>query len=321
MDTWRTTPRRTKCTYHHALGVDGPAGRALPVLVVRGCEDGPTLVTFAGVHGDEYEPMAAVQRVFAQAEPESLTGTWVAVACCNVDAFLAGGREGPEDGKNLARVFPGRADGTLTERVAYCLTHDFISKASFVCDLHSGGRVYRMLPMAGYMLSSPSMTAVQRRAAQAFGLPFVWGTAPEPGRSLSAAADWGVPAIYCETTGTGGCREQDVEAYARGTFRLMTHLGMLPGEAKPPPGQRVLEDPTPSSGHLQVKNTTPVDGLFLTSLELGSRVERGDVLGRVVDSFGRVRFECRTDTAGEIILLRHLSRVVAGDALAVVVPV
>jgi predicted deacylase len=290
-------------------------------MAVRGRNEGATLLTLAGVHGDEYEPMAAVQRVFSELDPDKLAGTWVGVGCCNVDAYLAGGREGPADGKNLARVFPGRADGSLTERVAWCLTNDFIRRASFLCDLHSGGRIYRMVPLSGYMLTDSATTAVQREAAKAFGLSLVWGTAPEAGRSLSAAAEYHVPAIYCETTGTGGCRPGDVEAYVRGTTRLMTHLGMLAGRLEPTPGQRVVEDPTPSSGHLQVKNVSPVDGLFIAHVGLRNRVRPGDVLGRVVDLLGTPLFECRTDMDGEVILVRHLARVKAGDALAVVIPV
>ena len=316
---WWSTATNTQRTYPHAVDREAPADRALPVMVVRGGRDGPTLVTLAGVHGDEYEPMGAVQRVFASLEPAALTGTWVAVGCCNVDAYLAANREGPSDGKNLARVFPGRADGTLTERVAHCLTEDFIRRASLVCDLHSGGRIYRMVPLAGYSLVEADLTEVQRQAARVFGLPWVWGTAPNEGRTLSAAREHGVPGIYCETTGTGGCREEDVAAYAEGVRRLMVHLGMLAGSVAPPAGQRVVEDATPESGHLQVQNVTPEDGLFRAAVDLNDRVSEGDLLGVVTDLFGQVLFECRTAKSGTVILVRHLARVQAGDSLAVVV--
>ncbi|MBN1344315.1 MAG: succinylglutamate desuccinylase/aspartoacylase family protein [Phycisphaerae bacterium] len=317
--SWSSTDPGTKRTYHHPIHPDGPADRAMPVMVVRGVRDGATLLTLAGVHGDEYEPMAAVQRVFAALDPTTLSGTWVAVACCNVDAYLAAGREGPVDGLNLARVFPGTPEGTLTEHVAHCLTEDFIRHASFLCDLHSAGRIFRMVPLAGYIMAEPELTTIQRDAARVFGLPLVWGTAPNEGRTLSAAYAHGVPAIYCETTGAGGCRDEDVAAYAEGLRRLMIHLGMLDGHVQPPPDQRLVEDPTPESGHLQVKNVTPVDGLFRPAVDLYDKVAPGDLLGRVTDLFGNVTFECRTDTVGTVILVRHLTRVNAGDSLAVVI--
>ncbi len=316
---WWDTPDAAKRTYRHPVGPDGPDDRAMPVVVVRGAKEGPTLVTFAGVHGDEYEPMAAVQQTYADLAPDLLTGTWVGVVCCNVDAWLAADREGPDDGKNLARVFPGRPDGSLTERIAHCLTEDFIAKASFLCDLHAAGSAYRMVPLAGFSLLDEALTQRQREAAKAFGLPWVWGTSPNEGRSLSAAAERGVPAIYCETSGMGSCRRQDIDAYAAGLANLMCQLGMRSGRVEPPPNQRIIEDPTPDSGHLQTKNVTPVEGLFLSAVDLNDDVSEGDLLGTVVDLFGQVRFECRSDRVGTVIMLRHLARVEAGDSLAVVV--
>jgi len=318
-EPWWTTEPGVRRHYEHPIGLDGPTDRAMPVMVVRGRRDGPTLVTLAGVHGDEYEPMAAVQRTFADLDPASLTGTWVAVGCCNVDAYLSANREAGVDGKNLARVFPGRADGTLTERVAHCLTHDFIRRASFLCDLHSAGRAYRMVPLAGYNVGDEALAGVQRDAAAAFGLPLVWGTPPNEGRTLSVAYEHKIPAIYCETTGAGGCRDEDVEAYVRGVRRLMIHLHMLAGQVEPSPDTRIVEDATPESGHLQVQNVTPVDGVFRAAVDLNDELRKGDLLGRVFDLFGQVRFECRTDKPGTVILIRHLARVEAGDALAVVV--
>ena len=88
-----------------------------PKTVIESGEAGPHLVITAGVHGDEYEPMAAIQRVFGELQPAELAGTVVMVSCCNVDAYLSQSREAQVDGANLARVFPGSAEGTLTERV------------------------------------------------------------------------------------------------------------------------------------------------------------------------------------------------------------
>ena len=102
----------------------GPLDR-LPVLYVRGANPGPTLLCFAGVHGDEFEPMAAVHDFYRALDPAAMTGSWVCVACAGVSGYLAANRLG-SDGKNLARCFPGSADGTLTERVAHTLQRDFL---------------------------------------------------------------------------------------------------------------------------------------------------------------------------------------------------
>ena len=74
-------------------------------------------------------------------------GTFVAITCCNVDAHLVPHRESPSDGKNLARVFPGRPN------VAHCIFEDFIKRdVTLYCDLHTAGQDMRMIPTIGYVL-------------------------------------------------------------------------------------------------------------------------------------------------------------------------
>ena len=128
---WWETPAGTKRSYSHQLGPSVEAwapGRALPVLVAQGAQPGPTLLVSAGIHGNEYDGMVALRRVWEELDPSELSGTFVAIMCCNVDAHLVPDRNSAYDGQNLARVFPGKVDGTLTERVAYCIQHDFIEK-------------------------------------------------------------------------------------------------------------------------------------------------------------------------------------------------
>lgn len=106
---WDSVPNTKRAYTHPIVGAaeSFAPGRGLPTLVVCGAKPGPVLLVTAGVHGDEYEPIAAIHRAFAELEPAPLAGTVVLVACCNVDGYLAGTREGGVDGLNLARVFPG----------------------------------------------------------------------------------------------------------------------------------------------------------------------------------------------------------------------
>jgi len=83
------------------------------------------LVLIAGTHGYEYPGITALQRVRKSLDPKQLGGTIIMVHIANVPSFL--GRTiyyNPVDGKNLNRVYPGDAEGTLSQRIAYALTHD-----------------------------------------------------------------------------------------------------------------------------------------------------------------------------------------------------
>src|SRR5437667_11257281 len=118
-------------------GVDAPAPS--PITSVRGAQSGPTLALLAGTHGSEVAPIVALQRVRATIDPAVLRGTVLIVHVANMPSFL--GRTvyySPIDGKNLNRVYPGKADGTVSERIAYAITNQIIERADYLVDIHGG---------------------------------------------------------------------------------------------------------------------------------------------------------------------------------------
>mgnify|MGYP001309543308 CR=1 FL=1 len=96
---------------------DGSTWR-LPFLYTTGAEDGPTLVVTAGVHGDEYEGVEAIPEVYRKTDPKTLAGTMCMIPICNIPAYETITRSSTIDGLNLARVFPGDASGSITQRIA-----------------------------------------------------------------------------------------------------------------------------------------------------------------------------------------------------------
>ena len=122
----------------------------LAALVAKGAEPGPTLVALGGVHGDEYEGPHAVRLAFDALDTGRMAGSFVGVPQCNVPAFAAGTRTSPIDGLNLARIFPGDAQGTITERIAYNLGEHVIAGCDFLIDLHSSGAPTAIAPLIGY---------------------------------------------------------------------------------------------------------------------------------------------------------------------------
>ena len=107
--------------------IDVPAGpdpgTQIPITTIRGAAPGPVLALIAGNHGYEYPPILALQRLRTLIDPARLKGTVIMVHVANMPSFL--GRTvyfSPVDGKNLNRVYPGRKDGTVSERIAYSIT-------------------------------------------------------------------------------------------------------------------------------------------------------------------------------------------------------
>ena len=290
---------------------------AFPALVVRGAEPGRTLLATGVIHGDEYEGALAIQDLYAELQPERMSGTFVGIPVVNGPAFTAGTRTGSHDHKDLARTFPGAACGSPTERIAHALAEYVIPRADLYADLHSAGNDARIKQFAGYQIR-PELGAAQREAAIAFGLDLVWGTVVLPGRSLTAAGEKRVPAIYVELEGEGRGRPESCAAALQGLRNLLAYLGIVAGDYPSGPPPFLVEDDRAGSGDMNLDAHAPTSGLFLPDVAVWDRVAAGDRLGVVRRADGRVAAEVRSSKAGRVLLLRTRPRVIAGDTVAYV---
>lgn len=292
------------------------------VIDIEGANDGPTLLIIAGVHGDEYEGIAAIRAIAAQLtnKRDHLCGRVTLIPIVNGPAFAIPARCG-DDGLDLARTCPGRADGSATERIAQAISAR-IEAADLFIDLHTGGTTMQVWPLIGYgLVANENVLTSQRRMARAFGLPLIWGTSAElEGRTLSVARHAQVPAIYGEYLGGGSCDPKGVIAYIDGCFNVMAEFKMLPDQARPEllGDDHCVEDPRPQSGHMQICHPCPTDGYFESAVELGDRIETGARLGKIYPSDGGDPIDVIANDSGRIIVLRTCCSVKVDDALAVI---
>jgi predicted deacylase len=294
------------------------AGTRIPVSLVRGAHEGPVLALIAGTHGYEYPGITALQRLRQSIDPQTLRGTLILVHIANPPSFY--GRTiytSPADGKNLNRVFPGRPDGTLSERMAQAITTEVIAKADFLVDLHAGDgnealRPYVYMPVTG----DAKLDAAIRGMALAFGLDHIVidSTRIAPAGATQfvdmTALARGVPAITTETGQLGLNDERSIALAEHGIQNLMRHLGMLEGETEPNPGVVWLED-------YQVINS-PVNGVFRATVRDGYAVAEGGLLGELFDPFGAKVGDVRAPFAGIVNYVIGTPPAVEGQPLAMV---
>lgn len=285
---------------------------------IVGASVGPHLLITGGVHGDEFEPMAAIRRLMTEIDPKNLRGRVTLVPVVNEPAFLRGHRTA-EDGRDLARTCPGRVDGSITEQIAAALS-ELIRSANYYIDLHTGGTGLVVTPLAGYGLHrNREVLDGSRRMARAFNLPVIWGTNPDlDGRSLSVARDANVPAIYAEYLGGAQCDPAGIEAYVDGCLNVMGELGMIDRVQPASRVEYLVEDDRPSSGHMQICHPAPMTGFFDISVKLLDRVQKGDLLGTICDPLGERVEPLYAEHGGLVIVLHTFRRVIEGTGLVVV---
>lgn len=273
-------------------------------------QPGPVLAVLGGVHGDEPEGVFAARKL-ARSMLDVRRGQLIVVPIAHPAAFDADTRESP-DGGNLARVFPGRADGTAVERTAAALTRSVLSQADMLVDLHTAGRHYDMPFMTGYIDTADEAGARSRRMADIFGADIVWRHRTcAPGRSLSVMADAGKPAIYTEAAGGGTLDPGMVDRYVAGIRRVMAAFDMIAGD----PGSASAARHVEGDGNLdKAVLVAPSDGFFSADVVAGQSVAAEQALGRLLTLDGEAT-PVLAPHDGVVMFVRRTARVATGTPL------
>jgi predicted deacylase len=90
-----------------------------PLHVLIGAEAGPVLYVQAAVHGDEVNGVETVRRVVTSTDPEQMRGILLAVPIKNGPGFVHHQRRNPFDKEDMNRIWPGKADGMISQHMAY----------------------------------------------------------------------------------------------------------------------------------------------------------------------------------------------------------
>lgn len=290
------------------IGIDGSQVR-LPVLLAMGREEGPFAVIVAGQHGDEFDGITAAHQLIDAIDPGDLTGAVAVFPCLNIHGFLAGRRNAPGDEQDMNRLHPGRANGTLSERIIEFLHREALSQATAVLDLHGGSLDLADLPFAVIAQDAPSRAI---ELADAMGVAYAWvgehvGLA---NRLLGAAGRMGIPAIGLEAGGLLGDRNESSRLMRDCAIRWLHGLGIL--TASP---ARETKAPIYFRGTPVVAGS---GGLFRSEVRLGEHVEAGQRLGIIVDLLGRSIEEIRAPVGGFLPVLRSWPRIRPGETVALV---
>lgn len=296
-----------------------PAGdiedSGFPLLVANGAKPGKTLVVFAGVHGDELEGVQAIHDAFVHLDHEAMTGRLIAVPIANMPAYKAVSRTSPIDGLNLARTFPGKKDGTVTERLAFYLSEVIIPQADLFLDLHSSGVAYLMPLMAGYDASDTASGQISKEAALIFGTPVVWGHERiGPGRSISSSSELRIPWLYVESPNGGRVSDVDLPYYVNGILNLLSYLNIVSRNEPVQPPKYRLRGP----GDVDISQAVTTSGFFVPEVKLLDLVEKGQLIGEVRDEFGQTVEVVNAEESGYVVMLRATPTVEPGTPVCLI---
>ncbi|HCK12432.1 MAG TPA: hypothetical protein DHW45_21340 [Candidatus Latescibacteria bacterium] len=282
----------------------------LPIAVSKSASGGPTIVVTGLVHGDEFEGPSAISRLFFDLQLHA--GTFIGLPLTNPWAHAGQSRNTPKhfDGLNLARQFPGLAEGSRTQQLAHLLYQwvtGLLGPNDLLIDLHSAGSRYEYLSMVGYHPTDDDTESASRELAAAFGFRNLWQIPDSPSsrRTLNGSiARAGIPTIGTEVRGFGGLRSLDVDLLVNGIRRVLAVKGMVADE---PP---TTEDVPIQTTHQIVFSTS---GLFNADVDLADTVQAGQPLGRVLTIQGETVETLIAPVDGQVWAIRRFASVHPSD--------
>lgn len=319
----------------------------LPVHVLHGREDGPTVWVSAAVHGDEVAGIEIVRRVLERLKPSRMRGTLLALPIVNVLGVMTGDRYLP-DRRDLNRSFPGAARGSLAARIAHLMMSEVVRRCEVGIDLHTGADRRSNLPQIRCDLEDPRTRAL----AESFGAPVLFHARLRDGSLRAAARETGARVLLYEAGEAWRFDEYAISPGVEGVLRVLAALGMVAAEdvglatpvdaSAPLPGE-VPEDRTtevPEALDATGRDTGGVhadvvdgdlaaphrvwrsrwvraraDGLVHLDVSLGEQVRAGDRIGALYDSFGRRRSDVKAELTGVVLGRTEAPLVHRGDAL------
>lgn len=288
----------------------------IPIAVI-GSGDGPTALLTGGNHGDEYEGPVALFDLARSLSAADVSGRVIILPAMNYPAFRAGTRTSPIDRGNLNRCFPGRPDGSITEKIADYVTRALLPLADIVLDFHSGGRTLDFLPYAAaHALPDKEQQRRCFAAVAAFAAPYSMKMIEidAVGMYDTTAEQMGKVFLTTELRGGGTATAQSVRIAKTGVRNVLKHAGILRGVPQAGPS-RWLDMPSDDCFGFAAQ-----DGLVEPLKDLGERVASGECLARIhpLTQTGAAPFEHRAAIDG-VLAARHFPGIVTvGDCLTVV---
>ncbi|MDP5306104.1 N(2)-acetyl-L-2,4-diaminobutanoate deacetylase DoeB [Paracoccus spongiarum] len=289
----------------------------IPITVIANGA-GPTALLTGGNHGDEYEGPIALQQLSWEIAPEDVTGRVIIVPYMNYPAFRAGARVSPIDQVNLNRAFPGRPDGTPSQKIANYFNDVLVPMSDLVLDYHSGGKTLDFLPYAAaHYLDDKDQQAACVAAVKAFAAPYTMMMLEidAVGMFDTAVESQGKVFVTTELGGGGTATARSAAIATRGARNVLRHAGILSGAAETGGDSIMLDMPGDDCFHFATR-----DGLLHPLADLGDSVAAGQPIARIwpPDRTGVDPVDVLANRDG-VIAARHFPGLVqSGDCLAVI---
>lgn len=297
-NTKRSSTVNINIPFSDAAGNEGH----LPIAIIKGKTKGPVFTIIAGVHGFEYPPIIASQKILEEVNPEELHGTLLIIPIANTASFYTRTPFiNPQDQKNLNNAFPGDKEGSITEQIAYFITSNIIATSDVVLDVHGGDACEDLIPFVCYYNNTnrPEQTALALKLSENSGFKYVVSypytildTDPAKYTFKQAVQDCKT-ALSIECGKLGNVQEENVALIKNGIYNMLETMKMYFK------GTGAHQNIIYRNSQSYISST--VKGVFYSDFKAGDTVIKDELVGYTTNEFGKVLEEYRAPNSGVIL--------------------
>jgi len=263
----------------------------VPVTLISGAEEGPTLSITAGMHATEYVGIVAAYELARRIDPAKLRGNVVIAPLMNRYGFDALSlRINPVDGANLNRIFPGDPNGTISYQIVDSVFRNVIIGADCYIDFHGGELFESLIPfVVCFDTGNGPLYEKAMELVRAFGLKYAWHApdpsvsqkeGPQSGFAIAQAMMKGIPSFAAEAGTEAKLDSESVEILVQGTLNVMRQMGMLDG---PKPA-----NPEPIVSRKEQYLIATNSGMLFAFVNVGDEVAKGQKMFEIKSLAGEV---------------------------------
>ncbi len=277
---------------------------SLPIHVINGLEDGPSLCLTAAIHGDEINGVEIIRRFLRKKGLKHIKGSIIAIPIVNVYGFLYQERY-LMDRRDLNRSFPGSAKGSLASILANILSKQILSQSTHAIDLHTGSNHRFNFPQIRANLDMPGIEDL----ALAFNVPVILHSTFRDGSMREYANEQGIPFLVYEGGESLRFDELSIRTGINGILSVMVALQMIK------PGKYGITKFTPTIARNSYWLRAPISGILRHIKKAGSRVSKGQIIAVIANPTSTEEYKLKSPISGIIIGENMLPLVHSGQAL------
>ncbi len=289
----------------------------MPLTIIKGANPGAVFTIVAGVHGYEYPPIVAVQKLMQEIDANRLRGTLLVIPIANRASFYKRSPfVNPVDGKNLNTAFPGSATGSSTDRIAHWITKQVIPLSEVFLDIHGGDANEDLIPFVCYYnnQNDKEQTEKARLLSEASGMRYIISypyniTKTEPAKyAFKQAVQDGKVGVSIEAGKLGTVQNANVTLIKDAVYNMLHYRGMYKTKKTATSvNRRYLYQQTYIRALQQ--------GIFYSSIKSGDIVAKDQQLGYITDDFGNVIHNISASVSGIVLYKVGTPPVNAGETL------